>query len=160
MTKNIFLAILFSIFTTTSITAQTLHSKWKCTSKKINDCEYNLTFTVTIDKGWHIPSIHKIKGAEEDVFETEIVFKPNADYTLIGALTETKPATEYDETIKLNVLVHYNTVTFTQRIKLNSAGKLKINGTYEYQICNNVGCIFPPKDPFTFDLQGTSVCKK
>ncbi len=160
MTKNILFAIFFYIFTSTSINGQVLHAQWKLSTKKINDCEYDLIFTVIIDKGWHIPSVKRIIGAEDEVFSTEIIFKPNKDYSLVGGLTETKPTTEYDETINKNVLLHYNKLIFRQRIKLNSDSKFKISGTYEYQICNNVGCTFPPKDLFNFDLQGTSVCKK
>ena len=160
MKKNILLALIFSIFTSSLVRGQVLHSQWKFSTKKVNECEYDLIFTVNIDKGWHIPSVKKIKGAEGEVFSTEIIFKANTDYTLVGNLTETKPSVEYDETIDKNVLLHYNKVIFTQRIKLNSPSKLKVSGTYEYQICNNSGCTFPPKDPFNFEVQGTSVCKK
>lgn len=160
MTKNILLAFVFFLFTNFFMNGQIMHTQWKQSIKKINDCEYDLIFTVTIDKGYHISSVNKIKDAEGEVFPTEIIFKQSKDFTLIGNLSETKPAPEYDKTIKKTVLLHYNKVTFTQRIKLNSIGKLKVSGTYEYQICNNVGCDFPPKDPFNFDLQGTSACKK
>jgi thiol:disulfide interchange protein DsbD len=160
MTKNILFVIVFSVFTSSLITGQVLHAQWKFSTKKISNCEYDLIFTVNIDKGWHIPSVTKIKGPEGEIFSTKIIFNSSNDYILIGSLTETKPTIEYDETINKNVLLHYNKVTFTQRIKLKSASKLKISGTYEYQICNNAGCTFPPKDLFIFDLQGTSVCTK
>lgn len=160
MSNKILLAIILSLVTSTSISAQVVHCQWKLSSKKINDCEYYLIFTVNMDKGWHIPSVTKIKGAEREVFSTEIIFKPNQDYILVGGIGETKPTTEYDETIDKNVLLHYNKITFTQRVKLNSASKLKVTGTYEYQICNNAECTSPPKNPFNFYLQGTSVCKK
>jgi hypothetical protein len=160
MTKNVFLAIVFSVFIVPFVSAQVLHTQWKMSTKKISDCEYDLIFTVNIDKGWHISSVTKVKGAEGEVFPTEIIFKPSKDYTLVGKMSETKPTPEYDETIKKTVLLHHNNVVFTQRIKLNSSSKLKVSGTYEYQICNNNGCDFPPKDPFNFDLQGTLVCKK
>lgn len=147
---------LFTFFVLAGIIghAQVLHTKWKQSTKKINDCEYDLIFTVTIDKGRHITSI------KDEGYPTSIAFKPGADYSLVGGLTESKPTTEYDPTLKSNVYVHYNTATFTQRIKLHSANKFKITGTYEYQICTGDVCEFPPKDPFTFDLQGSATCKK
>jgi len=166
MIKNILFLIVFSVFTSHIAKAQlgqlggpAKHAQWKLTSKKVNDCEYDLIFTVSLEKGWHTFSCVKIKGAELEVASTEIVFKPDNSYKLVGNLTETKPTPEYDETIKKTVLVHYNQVVFTQRIKLNSAGKVKINGTYEYQVCKNV-CQKPPYEEFVFDLQGTSTCKK
>jgi hypothetical protein len=160
MIKNIFLAVSFFLFTTSSVNAQVLHAQWKITSKKISACEYDLIFTVSIDKNWHIPSILKIKGAEDETYPTEIIFKPNQAYTLVGNLKETKPTAEYDKTIKTTVYYHYNNVVFTQRVKLNAATKLKIEGSYEHQICDNVKCDFPPKDSFSIDFTGTAACGK
>lgn len=147
----LFICILFAVNTSS---AQVIHTKWKQSTKKINDCEYDLVFTVTIDKGRHITSI------KDQGYPTSIVFKPNGEYTLVGNLTESKPTSEYDAKLKETFLVHYNTATFTQRVRLKSPNKLKISGTYEYQICTGDLCEFPPKDPFNFDLQGSATCKK
>lgn len=162
--KTLFLLI-FSIISRTVVNAQlgnplggpTSHAQWKTSTKKINDCEYDLIFTVTLEKGWHTFSVVKIKGAEKEVFTTEITFEKNKDYALVGTLTETTPTTEYDATIKKNVLLHYNKAVFTQRIKLNSSNNVKISGEYEYQVCKGV-CEKPPYETFTFDLKGTSAC--
>jgi hypothetical protein len=160
MTKNIFLAFVFILFTSSFLHSQILHAQWKVTSKKVSHCEYDLILTVAIDKDWHIPSILKIKGAEDQTFPTEIKFKPNKDYTLVGSLKETKPTAEYDKTVKTTVYYHYNKAVFTQRVKINSGTKLKIEGSYEHQICDNVKCDFPPKDDFSIELVGTSACVK
>ncbi|MDX2173454.1 MAG: protein-disulfide reductase DsbD family protein [Bacteroidota bacterium] len=165
MIKNIFFLLIFSVFANTVVKAQLgvqlggppSHAQWKTSTKKINDCEYDLIFTVTLEKGWHTFSIVKIKGAEKEVFTTEITFEKNKDYTLVGTLTETTPTTEYDATIKKNVLLHYNKAVFTQRIKLNNSTNAKITGEYEYQVCKGV-CEKPPYETFTFDLKGTAAC--
>lgn len=162
MVKTILLAIIFSVFTDTIVKAQlpyVSHAQWQLSTKKVNDCEYDLVFTVTLDKGWHTFSINKVKGAELEVFATEILFKPGKDYTLIGKLTESKPTPEYDETIEKTVFLHYKKAVFTQRVKLNSNSNVKISGRYEYQVCNKV-CEKPPYEPFDFDLKGTPACKK
>jgi thiol:disulfide interchange protein DsbD len=166
MTKNIFLLFIFCVFTSTFVKGQlgqlggsVGHAQWNLSTKKINECEYDLIFSVTLDKGWHTFSVTKIKDADLEVFPTQIVFKPNNDYSLVGNLTETKPTPEYDKTIKKTVLLHYNKAVFTQRIKLNSGSKIKISGRYEYQICKEV-CEMPPYEKFDFDLQGTQNCKK
>ena len=165
MAKKLFLVIIFSVFSITFVKAQfgqsapVNHAQWKLSTKKISDCEYDLMFTVTLDKGWHTFSIHKIKGAELEVYPTEITFKPAADYVLVGELTETKPTPELDETINKTVLLHYNKVVFTQRVKLKSGAKIKISGRYEYQVCKEV-CEKPPYKKFDFDLQGSAACLK
>jgi DsbC/DsbD-like thiol-disulfide interchange protein len=159
MAKRILLAIVFSVFASTFINGQISHAQWKLSTKKISDCEYDLIFTLTLDKGWHTFSITKIKDAGMEVFPTEIVFKPAKDYSLVGGLTETKPTPEYDKTIEKTVLLHYNKAVITQRIKLNSSGKVKISGRYEYQVCKEV-CEKPPYEQFDFDLKGTLTCSK
>lgn len=167
MIKHILLTILLVVFTGGLVKGQSNpfakapvgHSQWKLSSRKISDCEYDLLFTVTLDKGWHTYSIVKIKGAEFEVFPTSIVLKSGKDYTVVGELTETKPVAEYDRTIKKTVLLHYNKVVFTQRVKLNSGSSVKISGTYQHQVCNDV-CETPPYEEFDFNLQGTSTCKK
>lgn len=163
MFKHSILLLCFSIFFSSFAKAQLGgpigHAQWNLSSKKISDCEYDLVFTVTLDKGWHTFSVTKIKGAELEVFATQIIFKPNSNYSLIGTVTETKPTPEYDKTINKTVLLHYNKVVFTQRIKLNSNSKAKISGKYEYQICNTA-CEQPPYETFDFDLQGTTACVK
>ena len=161
MVKNIFRAIIISLLIGFPAYAQLnkpqLHAIWKQSTKKISDCEYDLIFTVTLDKDWHTFSIHPVKGAENEVFSTQIIFKSGKDYKLVGSLSESKPTPEWDETINKNVMVHYNKVVFTQKVKLTSPNKIKIAGTYEYQVCKNV-CDKPPHEDFTFDLQGTSAC--
>jgi hypothetical protein len=166
MTKHILLAIVFFVFTGTyakaqvgALSAPVGHAQWSYSAKKINDCEYDLIFSVTLDKGWHTFSIVKIKDADLEVFPTQIVFKPNNNYTLVGGLTETKPTPEYDKTIKKTVLLHYTKAVFTQRIKLNAGGKVKLSGKYEYQVCREV-CESPPYETFDFELQGTDSCLK
>lgn len=160
MKKYILFTFALGLFSFSFMNAQFLHTDWKFSAKKVNDCEYDLIFTVSIDKGYHIAAAAKIKGAEGMVKPTEINFKPNKDYALVGALIESKPVSEFDKTIDMNVLQHYNKAVFIQRVKLNSSANTKISGTYEYQLCDNTKCEYPPKDPFSFDLQGTPGCSK
>ncbi len=161
MVKTILLALILSVFTSTVANAQLgkSHAQWKLSTKKVNDCEYDLILTVTLDKNWHTFSINKVKGAELEVFATEILFKPNKDYTAIGKLTESKPTPEFDPTIDKTVYVHHNKAVFTQRVKLNTSANVKISGRYEYQVCNQA-CEKPPYETFDFDLKGTAACKK
>jgi thiol:disulfide interchange protein DsbD len=161
-TLLVFLALIFTGGLQAQLSPQfkpVQRAHWKLSSKKIGDCEYDLIFTVSLEKGWHTFSVNKVKGAEDEVSATEIIFKPGKDYVTVGKLTESKPTTEYDKTIKKNIFVHYNTAVFTQRIKLTSATKVKITGTYEYQVCKDV-CEKPPYEDFVFDLQGSGACKR
>jgi DsbC/DsbD-like thiol-disulfide interchange protein len=162
MAKTTLLTILFFVFTSTLVKAQLGkygHAQWQLSTKKISECEYDLIFTVTLDKGWHTFSINKVKGAELEVFATQINFTPDKNYSLVGTLTETKPTPEFDETIDKTVFVHYKKVVFTQRVKLNSSSTIKVSGRYQYQVCNQA-CEQPPYEKFDFELKGTVNCKK
>jgi len=164
-TKNIAFAIAFFFFISGYMKGQftqpapTSHAQWKLSSKKINDCEYDLVFTVTLEKGWHTFSINKVKDADLEVFPTAISFKTDNDFTLVGNLTETKPTPEFDKTINKTVYLHYGNAVFTQRVKLKISGNIKISGRYEYQVCNEV-CEKPPYKKFDFDLKGSATCIK
>lgn len=160
MKKHVLYTIFFSVLMAFLAKAQETHSQWKLSSKKINDCEYLLIFTVALDKGWHTFSVQKIKDTDGEVFPTEIIFKPNKDISLVGALSETKAKPEYDKTIKKTVLLHYNKAVFTQRVKINTGAKVKISGTYQIQICNDRSCSTLPYETFDFNLQGTAACTK
>lgn len=147
------------LLTGLSFRAQVLHTQWKTSIKKISACEYDLIFTVDIDKGWHFYSVNKVPGADLEVFPTEIVFKGDKNFTLVGGVTESKPKPEFDKTINKTVYLHYNKAVFTQRVKLKTPGKLIISGTYKYQICTEGSCNFPPKEDFSFNLTSAATCK-
>ena len=153
--KKLSITLLLILLTIGSIHAQHNPAPWTLTTKKVSACEYDLIFTVNIDKGWHIFSI--VKSKSDGVPPTEIIFDASKEYTPEGNLTESKPVSEYDKTISTSVSVHYTKAVFTQRIKLNTTGKIKITGTHESQVCDNEKCLTPPIDKFSFDVQG-SVC--
>jgi thiol:disulfide interchange protein len=152
------LCLLFIFFTLTSI-AQKSPVKWTYETKKINDCEYDLIFKAAIDEPWHIYSIHKNKSKEaQDIFPTEILFSKSVDFSLVGKLKESKPVTEFDKVWEAVVSFHPKNATFTQHIKLNTKGKVKIKGSYEAQACTDEMCTRPPVDKFEIELQGSPSC--
>jgi thiol:disulfide interchange protein DsbD len=158
--KKTFNTISFLLLISTCfLKAQVVHTQWQFSTKKITDCEYDLLFTVKIDKGWHITSAYKPKGLEDEFYPTQINFSTSKDYVLIGAIIESKPKMEYDKTLNQQVPLHYTSATFTQRIKLTTSKKVKIKGKYKYQICDNANCAFPPENDFNFDMQSQVNCE-
>ncbi len=151
--------VLLLVFFVANLSAQVSPVKWSFETKKIADCEYDLIFKAKIDEPWHIYSIHKNKSKEaEDIFPTEILFTKSKDFTLLGTLKESKPVTEFDKVWETIVSFHPKNATFTQRIKLNSNGKIKIKGSYEAQACTDEMCTRPPVDKFEIELSGSPTC--
>jgi thiol:disulfide interchange protein len=151
--------ILLFVFFTSHFLAQENPVSWTFETKKISDCEYDLIFKATIKSPWHIYSIHKNTTKEaEDIWPTTILFNKSASYSLIGKLKESKPVTEFDKVWEAVVSFHPGKATFTQRVKLLTADKIKIKGNYEVQACTDEMCTRPPVDKFEFELQGSPAC--
>jgi len=129
---------------------------WKFEAKKVSDCDYELIFKAKIDEPWHIYSL--VKAGEDGPNPTSFVFNKSKDYQLIGKVVESTTTKVFDKVFEMNVAYHPKSATFTQKVKLLSADKIKITGTYEAQVCTEEKCIFPPADKFEFELQGTPAC--
>lgn len=152
--KKLSLLILLFVL---KLSAQETPVTWQFETKKISDCEYDLIFKATVKEGWHLYSLKKTEG---DGAPNPTVFKftKSKDYELVGSVKESKTKTDFDKDLELTTIYHEHTGSFTQRIKLLSAGAIKIAGKYEFQTCSKGVCVFPPPDKFQFDLQGSSTC--
>lgn len=113
--------------------------------------EATLTFTATIDEGWHLYStdlpedgptsatiaIDEIKGAE-----------------LVGKLTPvTKPIEVFDPMFEMQLKYFENTATFVQKFKITES-EYNIVGYMQYGACNDESCL-PPTN-YDFTVKGTA----
>ncbi|MCE3258937.1 MAG: disulfide bond formation protein DsbD [Bacteroidetes bacterium] len=147
--------LLLFIFSVLRVFGQDPHMEWTMESKKVSDCEYDIIFNVEIDKDWHIYSLIKVDGP----FPTRFYFDKNPDIELVGKPKETPTHQIFDSAFMVNVRMHENHATFTQRVKLLKPGPIKITGKYEAQVCHDIeGCLFPPATKFKFDVTGTNAC--
>lgn len=158
MIKRLSLLALLILSNLTAAFAQEVHVKFKLSTQKVSDCEYDLKFNATIDDGWHLYSIKKAKG-EDGPNPTSFSFNKSADYELVGPLKEGKTIKEHDKVFDMDVEYFKHSAVFTQRIKLKSDKAITIKGKSEYQACTEEQCIFPPADDFEFTVQGTAACK-
>lgn len=157
---NFFRKLLFvicSLFFITNANAQQLHAHWEISSKKISDCEYDVVFKVKIDEPWHMYSIVPVPGDGPN--PTSIKFTKSDDYELIGKLKESTPKSEFDKVFEVDVKYFSKEATFAQRIKFKKAGKVEINGKYEYQVCTDEMCEFPPAKKFSVAVDVSNGCE-
>ena len=58
MSHNLFrkFILLFAVFSFSTVFSQYEHVKWKFSQKKLNATDYELSFTASIDPGWHLYS--------------------------------------------------------------------------------------------------------
>lgn len=156
MLKRLSLLLVFVTSTLFALAQDNLPVKWKFSTKKISDCEYDLLFTAAIEDTWHM---YSLKVVEDGPLPTVIKFKKTDGIELVGKVTQGKPVVEFDKMFDATVEFYKHTATFKQRIKLKTDKKITINGEYEWQACTDSKCIAsPPGETFEFTLQGTPSC--
>jgi thiol:disulfide interchange protein len=112
-----------------------------------NGCEATLIAKVTIVPKWHINAFALPK--DSFLYPTSIVLKKSKSFELVGKVVEPKPHYMRDELADEDLYYHEGTVTFKQKIKILSKEKFTIDGTFEFQTCNDVRCLPSHASPFS-----------
>jgi thiol:disulfide interchange protein len=130
--------------------------KWAFEQKKISDSEYDLIFKANLDKDWHIYS-QFMKG--DGPIPTSFTFDKKDNVELVGKVKEeSAKRREHKEPVFNNMTVvdFSENATFTQRIKIKDITK-PVNGSLEFQACNNEMCLPPEEIKYAFDIaKGTA----
>ncbi|MFK7984059.1 MAG: protein-disulfide reductase DsbD domain-containing protein [Saprospiraceae bacterium] len=139
--KLTYFLLFFSFLFSTNINAQN-PVKWDFAAKKIQDTEYEITFTATVASGWSIYSQHTDpSGPVPTVFG----FDENANLEFIGKPVETgKKKEAFDELFGVKVIKFSGAVNFTQKVKVKSGAKA-VTGYLEFMACDDEKCL-PPKE--------------
>ncbi len=139
--KLTYLLLFFSFLFATNLTAQN-PVKWDFVAKKIQDTQYELTFTAKVDAGWSIYSQHTDPSGP---VPTAFSFEKNANLEFIGKPIETgKKKEAFDELFGVNVIKFSGVVNFTQKVKVKS-GANAVSGYLEFMSCDDEKCL-PPKE--------------
>ena len=115
--------------------------KWAFASKKISVNEYDLSFTSTIEKGYHIYS-PLMKVADLGPIPTSFSFGKNPNIEVIGKVKEESAHKKtHREAVFDNITVvdFEESATFTQRVKVKDAAQ-KVPGVLEFQACDDKSC--------------------
>lgn len=125
--------------------------KWTYAATKKSDKVYELTYTATIEKPWHIYSQTTPK---EGAVPTKFIYKKNPLVTVTGLPKESGSlVSKHEEVFNADVKYFADKVTFSQTVTLKSAVKTNITGTIEYLVCNESQCLPPRKVTFDLKLQ-------
>lgn len=150
MTKRSIFTILSVIITAYATFAQIVNPiKWEKSIKILNDTEGVITFTASMEKGWHI---YSTQLPEDGPVPTSVKWETLDGVTLDGALTPSRPAhEEIDMTFHLKLGWWEDNVTFTQRFNITTPNSYKITGYIRYMACNSGACQAPENVPFEFN---------
>lgn len=131
--------------------------KWKIKLDDSESVEKTLTFTATIDNGWHLYDMNLPEGGP---VSTSFAFETVKGAKLIGEPIASKEATTvFDEQFNMNLRWFAKNVTFTQKIEVTDPKGLKLEGYVEFMACNDENCLPPEKEEFSFDKKSIDVNK-
>ncbi|MBM0656496.1 thioredoxin family protein [Capnocytophaga genosp. AHN8471] len=132
--------------------------KWKTAVEKINDNEYYLVATASIEAGWKLygqnippngPVPTSFKYTQDPIFE------------LVGKTEESKPIVKHDKVFDMEIAYFYRQAVFKQRIKLlGEVTSISIKAEVEFMSCDDSNCLPPDTVDLEFFLSGTATANQ
>ena len=113
--------------------------KWAFSIENVNETEFDLVATATVDPEYHIYSTSMPDmGPMPTVFEIE----PNEFYELVGTGRDVTPGQNYyDDIFEVEYVQFSGTATYAQRLKKLTDQPFTIIGDISYQACKEGGCV-------------------
>ncbi|ATA73707.1 MULTISPECIES: protein-disulfide reductase DsbD family protein [Capnocytophaga] len=113
--------------------------KWDTKVEKINDQEYDLVTTATIDQGWKLYSqTIPPNGPVPTTFE----YINDGTFELVGKTVETGSVVKHDAVFDMEIGFFYKNATFKQRIKILKPLS-SIKAGVEFMVCDDANCLPP-----------------
>lgn len=120
--------------------------KWKSAIKMTDATNGVITFTATVDAGWHVYGTHLPSGGPEP---TSVQWN-NQGVKLVGGLIPSKAAhKQHDETFDMDLSWWTGSVTLSQKFTV-TAKEYKIEGSIRYMACDDENCTPPKSESFSF----------
>ncbi|MBO7572823.1 MAG: thioredoxin family protein [Bacteroidales bacterium] len=124
--------------------------KWKFSTEKISDKEYNLVMTATIEDKWHLYSQHFDAGGPMPLV---ISFTKSDKYKTVGQTTESPaPTSEYDDVFMVNVKYFTQKATFKQKIEVLTDASFSVKAELSGQACFEDGQCLPVNADANFKI--------
>ncbi len=121
--------------------------KWKFDSKQ-NGNEAELIFKAGIDDTWHLYDTYLPEGGP---IATSIIYNDSTKFDIVGDLSKNpQPEDHFDSAFQLEVRYFTDSVTLTQKIKLNSEKETTISGYVLFMACDDETCLPPNEAEFSF----------
>lgn len=137
MTRN----ILFSLISIFSLNSQDIEPvEWQYDVNKINDTEYNISFSASILEGWKLYSQF---SPDEGALPTSFNFISNtSDFEADELFNEDDYIVGFDNVFKMDLYYYENEADFNQNVKLLDEDLNQIKVEIDYSSCDDELCIF------------------
>jgi len=128
--------------------------KFSSKFKTLSDTEAEITFTGSIENGWHVYSVNLPSGGPiSATFNTDKI----DGVKLVGKLTPaSKEISKYDKIFEMNLKYFEHSVVFVQKIKFTKP-VYNIKGYLEYGACDDENCLPPTQVSFNFSGKNDKV---
>ncbi len=122
--------------------------QWTFSTEKAGDNAYNLVFTASIEKPWHMYGINIPEGGP---IPLSFTFQENPAVELAGTVRQvSRPEIVDDPVFHMKVELHGGKAVFKQKVRLLRPGiEVAIKGSMSYMTCSDVQCI-PLDTDFSF----------
>lgn len=148
--KHLITALGIFLFSYINIYAQVLEPvKWKTSTEKLSETEYNLVVTATIDEGWHL---YSQDVPEDGPIPTTFTYEPNAAYEILGKTSEEDGKVVDDPVFQMKIKFFDGRAEFKQRIKVLNNELSIVKGEVEFMVCDDSRCLPPTYVDLEFDL--------
>ena len=137
MTRN----ILFSLISIFSLNSQDIEPvEWQYDVNKINDTEFNISFSASILEGWKLYSQF---SPDEGALPTSFSFINNtSDFEADELFNEDDYIVGFDNVFKMDLYYYENEANFNQNVKLLDEDLNQIKVEIDYSSCDDELCIF------------------
>jgi thiol:disulfide interchange protein DsbD len=124
--------------------------EWHFSSKRINDIQFEVHLSASIDAGWHLYSQYTPQGGP---VPTSIFFTRNPLLKLNGLVKESgKMDIQYEPMFGVEVMQYADKVDFIQLLSAVPNISTSVTGTIRYMACNQHECIPPQKINFDISI--------
>jgi len=138
--KKSLVIIVLTILSAISLSAQN-PIKWRSSIKMVSKTEGIVTMKAIIEPGWHLYGTDLPKGGPK---ATSFDFSSSVGIKLIGKVEPSiKPKIVHDKLFDLKLNWWEESLSFTQRFKLDGKGEAKVIATISYMGCNDETCLPP-----------------
>jgi thiol:disulfide interchange protein DsbD len=125
---------------------------WETSYKQVNDTEFDLIFTATIEDKWVIYSQY-LPEADIRPVPTGFYFDAGDHFETVGKVKESgNIQTKHDKVFDMELTKFSETGIFTQRVKTTDLSQ-PITGYLEFMCCDDERCLPPTEVDFSFELK-------
>lgn len=127
--------------------------KWRFSTEKLGNNEYNLIFIADIDPKWHLYS----QDIPMSPPATTFTFEQPKGFELLGKVTESPSVEQYDPNFEMVLKFFSRMATFKQRVRITSDKPVEVKGFVEFMSCDDSRCLPPAEENFSFRLSPDNV---